>query len=162
MRTTLEREAHSARPSFSPAFHERLMERIAGEAGRSKPLETSSTLTPLRIAVRAPRSLFWFGGHLSGFVAVAAVAAVWMLDRGAIGPDRGDRAAESQPRSVAAVSASNGTPMTGIETLPLYDDLETGFRDGMWTLTASMVELPEWANLADFDAAAIVATDPSP
>jgi hypothetical protein len=44
----------------------------------------------------------------------------------------------------------------------LYDDIDAGMRAGVWMLASSLVEMPDWATLADFDADAESRDAPGP
>jgi len=150
LRRTLRRDALATRPPFSPAFHERLMERVACEAA-SKP-EVEPARPPASPAA-VPRVLVCVGGGLAALV-LASWAVVWLAGRPQDRPGTSDVAAGVVPVAVA-VLPSGDKRLVGIDTLPLYDDLDAGLRAGAWTLAESFVELPDWANLADFDAAAL-------
>lgn len=149
LRRTLRRDALATRPLFSTAFHERLVERVACEAALKSEVERPQ---PWASSPVAPRALGFAGGGLVAVV-VASWAVFWMVGGHENSPVRGDVVAGGSRISAAAQLADER--LVSFDTLPLYEDLDLGVRAGAWTLAESLVELPDWANLADFDAAAL-------
>jgi hypothetical protein len=70
--------------------------------------------------------------------------------------------AAPSPAAVVASPQPDQQSVPGIESLPLFDEIDEGVRDGVRTLAASLVELPDWASLADFDAVALLAAAAGP
>lgn len=136
----LRREARATRPGFSMAFHERLMERIVSEAGVSPRLGDGS----LRARVDWKRTAAAWAA--AGFVAALVAMVVARIPPGA---------AQSGTRAEASLasSAADSVPPVGIEGFPMYDDIDAGMRTGVWILASTLVEVPDWASLAGFDAA---------
>lgn len=135
----LRHEARSTRPSFSDALHDRLMERIASER-MSLPSRNADVLQG------RPMRLSRFAMPIAATVAVAAVMTVLVTGRG---PDEG-------PVRLVPIEFSNPSrpadmPSVGIDSLPLYDDIDAGVRAGAWMLASSLVDVPDWASLADFN-----------
>ncbi len=149
VQSALERDALATRPPFSATFHERLMDRIVCEVASGPNTERlrrkASPPASVRILARS-------GGGVAALI-VASWAVVWLAGRLGGGPGTDDVTAGSAPVAVA-VQQDDGERLVAIETLPLYDDLDSGLRASVWTLAESLIELPDWANLADFDAAA--------
>lgn len=146
----LRREARDTRPEFSDAFHARLMGCLA--------VESVSLPSP---CVDAPRRRRRGLGRLTvpaaGVLAVAVIIAVFVSGRG---PD------ETSPDSTLLAprdrQVAGPMPAVGLESLPMYDDIDAGVREGVWMLASSLVEVPDWARLADFDAPATPADAPGP
>jgi hypothetical protein len=93
---------------------------------------------------------------------VAAVACVAVLI--VFGPSRGP---EVVPDGSVSIDPEGGRdldalPSLGVESIPLYDDIDAGMRAGVWMLASSLVEMPDWATLADFDADAESRDAPGP
>lgn len=138
--TMLRSEARLTRPVFSDAFHARLIEHVAKDRG---------ALPSHDRGVAEPRSS-WLGRFAMPLAAVAAFAAAVAVLVTARGPE------EAPNGSVSMESAGqprpDGMPELGVDSLPLYDDIDAGMRAGAWMLASSLVEMPDWATLADFDA----------
>jgi hypothetical protein len=157
----LRREASRERPRFSRALHERILERlpgdvvIPGEAHAGEP-------RPVPARRRAWREV----GLPVGLAALAAVVIAGF----ATGPD----SADEPPRGavVASIDPAGGDAVAGgvppeaselgIDTVPTFDDLEAGVREGVSTLAATLLDVPEWRMLADFDAAGFLGPDAAP
>ncbi len=155
LQARLRREARRTRLDFSQAFHERLMERITHEAA-ALPKVNEHDLLPSPMA----RTPVVFSGTAAGVVAVVAavwLVAAWLPGRPPTGPSPIERAGNEE----LAVTG-DGEPFSGIEEIPMYDDIDARVRAGAWMLAASLVELPDWASLADFDAKAILADASGP
>jgi hypothetical protein len=92
------------------------------------------------------------GGGIAALI-LASWVVVWFAGRheGSSRRDGGPTSGRS-PVTVADGSPAGGL-LVSVETMPLYDDIDAELRAGAWTLAASLVELPDWANVADFDAA---------
>ena len=158
----LRREARGERPKFSAGFQTRLMRRI------ESPPESLPECLPRSVPALT-------GGQGAGHaraasrLSVAAAAAMllatllvvsWSSGFGLQSPP-----AEPAASSAVAVVASpqpDQQSVPGIDSLPMFDEIDEGVRDGVRTLAASLVELPDWASLADFDAAAMLAAAAGP
>ncbi len=154
----LRREACSERPPFSEAFHDRLMRRLPNSPG--------SRQTPLSVApVAAPPGLIR-RAMLPGSISAAVVSVAFLLVARSGLLSRADRAS----RTVAGGEAERAPPAmlaggvqgeltigqeqesVGIDRLPMFAEIEESLREGVTTLAASLLEVPEWTALADFDA----------
>ena len=157
----LRREADGERPRFSQALHERIVERLPGDvvvAGEARAGE------PRLVAARRRA---WRAVGLSVGVAVAAVVVIVGF---APTPDPADE----RPRGaiVASIDPAGGDAVAGgvppeasepgIDTVPTFDELEAGVREGVSTLAATLLDVPEWRMLADFDAAGFLGPDAAP
>jgi hypothetical protein len=138
----LRREVRDTRPEFSEAFHARLIERLAVE---SVSLPSQRDDGPRR----RPRGLARLTVPAGAAVALAALVAVLVSGRGAR-----ETAPDSTPLVPRDRQVVNTIPAGGLESLPLYADIDAGVREGVWMLASSLVEVPDWARLADFDAPA--------
>jgi hypothetical protein len=153
----LRREARGERPAFSPEFQARLERRL--EASPKRPAPPAPPTQPVR---RAGWRLF--APLAAGLVGVAAIAALAMvlpgIQPGLLGglrPGAGEGAAAALVAELGqAPAGGEGGELPPIVLLPLYDEIEAGLRDGVRTLAESFVELPDWATLAEFDAAALL------
>lgn len=162
----LRREARGERPEFSAGFQTRLMRRI----------ESLPESLPASLPECLPHSVPALTGgqgashaRAASRLPVAAAAAMlvatllvvtWSSGFGLQSPP-----AEPAASSAVAVVASpqpDQQSVPGIDSLPMFDDIDEGVRDGVRTLAASLVELPDWASLADFDAAAMLAAAAGP
>jgi AcrR family transcriptional regulator len=151
----LRREAHGERPAFSAEFQARLMRRLEPLAGR----EVAAEIRPALAAARAGGEAAWRPSWpLAAAVALVVVATGLGLVRRE-GSPRGP--ASALPAAVAVSQLPDEVPpgdeeLPGIEVLPTFDEIEQGLRDGVRTLAASLVDVPDWASLADFDAASLL------
>lgn len=50
----------------------------------------------------------------------------------------------------------------GIDRFPMFDELDAGVREGVSTLAATLLDVPEWRMLAEFDAAGFLEADSAP
>lgn len=157
----LRREAHGERPEFSAEFQARLVRRIGPLAGR----EVAAEIKPAPVASNAA------SGRRSWPLAAAAVLGLVAAGLGLVRREGPPGGPASAPRArSAAVTASEMpdevTPgdeeMLGIEQLPTFDELEEGLRAGVRTLAASLVDVPDWASLAEFDAASLLGGSDGP
>jgi hypothetical protein len=157
----LRQEAARERPLFSEALHGRILRRLPVNADAPAVIRHAEPR-----AGRAGRSAWWPSGIVAAAVAVAAAIAVI-----AVRPEP----AGGQPRSVAVVAAepaggsedaaqggATEAAEFGIERVPTFDDLEAGVREGVSTLAATLLDVPEWRMLADFDAAGFLGADSAP
>jgi hypothetical protein len=106
---------------------------------------------------RCRGGLEWLAFPAGAAVALAVIVAVFATSRA---PD------ETPPVSslfkLAEQQGRGDVPVAGIESFPLYDDIDAGVRAGVWMLASSLVEVPDWARLADFDAPASPSDAPGP
>jgi len=158
----LRREARGERPEFSAGFQTRLMRRV-------EPLPESlpeSLPRPMPVLTGSQRA-----GHAraASRLPVAGAAAVlvatlllvtWSSGFGLQSPPA--EPAAPSPAAVAASPQPDQQSVPGIDSLPMFDEIDEGVRDGVRTLAASLVELPDWASLADFDAVAVLAAAAGP
>lgn len=151
----LRREALGERPEFSAEFQARLLRRIEPLAGRAVALE----IKPVAAVARAGSGASWRRSWpLVAAAAVVVVAAGLSLVRRE-GPRSGP--AKAPLAAVVVSQLPDEVPpgdeeLPGIEQLPTFDELEEGLRAGVRTLAASLVDVPDWASLADFDAASLL------
>ena len=138
--TMLRSEARSTRPEFSDAFHARLIECFAKDRG---------ALPSRDQGVAEPRSR-WLGRFAMPLAAVAAFAAAVAVLVTARGP--GEAPNGSLSMESAGQPSPDGVPELGVDSLPLFDDIDADMRAGLWMLASSLVEMPDWVTLADFDA----------
>lgn len=147
--TRLRREAAAERPAFSPGLHERFVRRLAVDAGGQRALQPTVAAGPRRR---------WLVAVMPLAVACVAAAAVTLLIDAA--PDRRIvREWEGERPSTGAAVASDRADMDGIvglERLPMFDEIDAGLRDGVVTLAASILEVPDWTMLAELDARALL------
>ena len=152
----LRREAIAERPPFSERLHEQIV----------RQLPAARPPTPTRPAVAAalaPARLF--ARTVITLAASAALVAVLLVARPVrdadptrpLGPMQAGRAAvvaldAAAPGNggIAAPALPDETP--GIDQLPTPGEIEEELREGVTTLAASLLEVPDWASLADFDA----------
>ncbi len=154
LRTMLRREARDSMPAFSQAFHDRLVARIANDSGLSADLKRTPSQSR---SVRNSRTFV-----ISGAAGLAALIVAWIVVDWSPGRAGRESVAVMVVPGPFQALPGDGEPGSGIESLPLYDDIDRGVRAGAWTLAASLVELPDWANLADIDGAASQAGDVGP
>lgn len=154
----LRREARGERPEFSAGFQTRLMRRIESlpeSLPRSVPALTGGQgASHARAASRLPVAA------AAAMLVATLLVVTWSSGFGLQSPP-----AEPVASSAVAVVASpqpDQQSVPGIDSLPMFDDIDEGVRDGVRTLAASLVELPDWASLADFDAAAMLAAAAGP
>ena len=154
----LRREARGERPEFSAGFQTRLMRRIEPlpeSLPRPMPALTGSQRAGhARAASRLP---------VAGAAAVlVATILVVTWSSGFRLQSRPAEPAAPSPVAVAASPQPDQQSVPGIDWLPMFDEIDEGVRDGVRTLAASLVELPDWASLADFDAVAVLAAAAGP
>jgi len=154
----LRREARGERPEFSAGFQTRLMRRI----------ESLPELLPRPMPALAGSQP---AGHAraASRLPVAGAAAVLLATLVLVTLSSGFRLqspltepAAPSPVAVVASPQPDQQSVPGIESLPLFDEIDEGVRAGVRTLAASLVELPDWASLADFDAVAMLAAAAGP
>lgn len=158
----LRREATGERPMFSGRLHGRILRRLP-----VKPAAAAVIPTAEPRAEGTGRSAW---RQLSLAAAAAALAAVAIAIVGA-GPDQ----VGGPPRSVAlvAMDPAGGSEVAaageaaaaaelGIDRVPMFDELDAGVREGVSTLAATLLDVPEWRMLADFDAAGFLGADSAP
>jgi hypothetical protein len=151
----LRREAREARPAFSPEFQARLLAGL--EAGPRRPTPPAGLAAAAEPGVSAGwRPLVALAAGLAGVAAIAALA-VMLPGVQPAAPGAGEGPAAALPAAQTALPATTEpAELPAIVLLPLYDEIEAGLRDGVRTLAESLVELPDWASLAEFDAAALL------
>lgn len=158
----LRREARGERPEFSAGFQTRLMRRIESlpeslpaSLPRSVPALTGGQgASHARAASRLPVAA------AAAMLVATLLVVTWSSGFGLQSPP----AEPAAPSAVAVVASPQPDQQSvpGIDSLPMFDDIDEGVRDGVRTLAASLVELPDWASLADFDAAAMLAAAAGP
>jgi len=158
--TRLRREARGERPAFSPEFQARLVTRLEACPRRPAPMAPpAAPAQPVRRAGWRP-----FAPLAAGLVGVAAITVLAVVlpgiqpgPLGGVRPGAGE-GASAPPLDEQTLAPAGGEPdeLPAIALLPLYDEIEAGLRDGVRTLAQSLVELPDWASLAEFDAAALL------
>jgi len=148
--TRLRHESRSTRPAFSEVFQDCLMERITSD----------QALLPSRDRSELEGSLMQRGRFAMPIAAAVGLAAVMIV----LGPGRVSKVVPTATVSIerADQRSLDVLPDAGIESLPLYDDIDAGMRAGVWMLASSIVEMPDWATLADFDAVVEPRDHPGP
>lgn len=146
----LRREAHGARPEFSTEFQARLIRRIEP---LSRP-EAAAEVRPAPAAARTSGVAAW----RQSWPLAAAVLMVAAVGLGVVSREGPPPGPPSEPAAaeVASRQPPNDEELPGIEALPTFDDLEEGLRAGVRTLAASLVDVPDWASLANFDATSLL------
>ncbi|MFM8414519.1 MAG: hypothetical protein ACKOCX_07315 [Planctomycetota bacterium] len=151
--TRLRREAAADRPAFSAEWHERVVRRLVAD-GKGPRAPQPKVAEPL--AVEPRRRWIVAVIPLAAAVVVAATVVVLMHP----GPDlriggagQGERPASDA--AVASVPAEADGPV-GLERLPMFDEIDAGVRDGVASLAASLLEVPDWTMLAELDAGAVL------
>jgi hypothetical protein len=166
-RAALRGEAQRERPVFSPEFHARLMRRLTPEiptAGASQPLigrpRTQHT------SWRGPLIGGIVAGVVAGCLAAAVFTAVGPLQLGSRGVPE-EMPAGGGVRSVAvtltAADAQQGGVERGttvIERLPMFDEIDEEVRSGVVLVASSLLGVPDWRSLADFDAVGFLNAEP--
>lgn len=154
----LRREAIAERPLFS----ERLHDKIVGRLPAARPPRPARPAVAATVAPPRP-----FNRTVITLAASAALVAVAVLLMGPpardadptrpFGPIHAGGASEfaleaAAPGNggIAAASVPDETP--GIDQLPTPGEIEEELREGVTTLAASLLEVPEWTSLAEFDA----------
>jgi hypothetical protein len=156
----LRREAAGGLPLFSESLHGRIVRRL--------PVKPAAAAVMQIAEPRADGTGRSAWRQLSLAAAAAALAAVVIAIVGA-GPDQ----AGGPPRSVALVAmdpaagsevAAAGEAAAaaelGIDRVPMFDEFDAGVREGVSTLAATLLDVPEWRMLADFDAAGFLGLEP--
>lgn len=142
----LRREAARDRPVYSAVVHERML--------RQLPVEHPGRAV-IHVAEAWPVAAGHAGWRRLG--PAAAVAAVLATVIAIIGP-RPDRAT-ARPRTVTVaqpgerVGAAVEAEALGIDQVPTFAELDAEVRESVSTLAATLLDVPEWRMLADFDAA---------
>lgn len=136
----LRREALADRPAFSEAFHQRLVERMAG---------LRQPVPGLREA--ASRDRRWTVPVGVTVAMLFAAVGVSMATR----PPTGDRGASTVRQAASPTDA-------GVERLPMFDEIESEVVDGIGAMAAEFVGLPPWGDLAAFDVRSLLASDDTP
>jgi hypothetical protein len=158
----LRREAAGEQPLFSQALHGRILRGLPATpvaAGVIQPAEPRGQ--------QAGRSAWWQAilAAAATVLAVVVTAIDWDESEPAgsqllpVAIEAGDRAAGSE---VAAQGDAAAAAELGIDGIPTFDDLEAGVREGVSTLATTLLDVPEWRMLADFDAAGFLGADQAP
>jgi len=154
----LRREAIAERPPFSDRLHEQIVRRLpaARPPTPARPA-IAAAVAPARLFTRTVITL----AASAALVAVAALLVARPV-RDAdptrpLGPMNAGGAAvvaldaeASGELVVAAAALPDETP--GIDRLPTPGEIEEELREGVTTLAVSLLEVPDWTSLADFDA----------
>jgi hypothetical protein len=140
----LRREAIAERPPFSEAFHNRLARRLPAVA-RPRP-------APRRVAAVGVASLLarWAVVPLAVSVMVLAVLVLLVARPGSDTQPIQPTGVVGEASPVAAMEE-----LLAIDRLPTPGDIEEALRETMATLAVSLLDVPEWTTLADFDAGTI-------
>ena len=153
----LRREAAGERPMFSTALHERIL--------RGMPVNPPAVIRCAEPrGERVGRSM-WRQVSLAAAGAVLAVLTLainWAGLHPADGPLQGVALVATDPAGGSDAAAAGDAAELGIERVPTFDDLEAGVREGVSTLAATLLDVPEWRMLADFDAAGFLGADSAP
>lgn len=161
--TLLWQEAARDQPRFSPALHRRILRRLPVTAGRPA-VSPVCDPRPQGEGRSAWRQLGM--ATAAATVAVATLAFIAMRPDPAGGPPRAVALIAVTPAAEANESVSDGMPSgaatIGIDTVPMFDELEAGVREGVSNLAATLLDVPEWRMLADFDAAGFLGADAAP
>jgi hypothetical protein len=152
---SLRREAAGERPMFSAALHEQIL--------RGMPVKPA---TPAVIELAEPRvegvgRSAWRQVSLTvaGAALVLAVVIVGAGPDPADGPPQRVGLVATVPADGSDAAATGDAAELGIERVPMFDELEAGVREGVSTLAATLLDVPEWRMLADFDAAGFLGAD---
>jgi hypothetical protein len=154
----LRREASAERPPFSDRLHEQIVRRLPA----ARP--PTHARRPIAAALAPPRLFNRTVITLAASAALVAVAALLVArpvrDADPARPLRPMNAggaavvaldAEASGELVVAAAAlPDETP--GIDRLPTPGEIEEELREGVTTLAVSLLEVPDWTSLADFDA----------
>lgn len=158
----LRREAAGERPMFSERLHGRILRRLP-----VKPAAAAVIPTAEPRAEGAGRSVWRQLSLAAAAAALAAVvlAVVWAGPDQAGGPPRSVALVAMDPAGgseVAAAGEAAAAAELGIDRVPMFDELDAGVREGVSTLAATLLDVPEWRMLADFDAAGFLGADSAP
>lgn len=159
--TLLRHDAARDRPRFSPTLHERILRRLPMTAGRPAVIPVGE------VSPRGAGRSAWLQLGLAAAAGTAAALAIIVtrpdpaggpprtVTRIAVGPavEANESVGEDMPSGVASI---------GIDTVPMFDELEAGVREGVSSLAATLLDVPEWRMLADFDAAGFLGADAAP
>jgi hypothetical protein len=151
----LRQEAARERPLFSDVLHGRIMQQLS-----------QSPVGPGLIHAREPQpegvgQLAWWRFRwapglatlAAAIVAVVAVIGAWTDRRG----DLLESVVVAQAVAGSAPAADAADP--DFDQVPTFDELEAGVREGVSTLAATLLDVPEWRTLADFDAAGFLGSE---
>lgn len=135
--------------SMSGADDAALIERLRGEAVRSRPAFDAAAAARVIAAVRGDASV----GRIrcvrmlkSAVVVIACLAAAW----GGVG-SWGERGRLRDGTDGGSGSVAVDAPMAGLDALPTLDEVGAGVADGIGSLAATVVGLPDWRELAVAD-----------
>ena len=156
----LRREASRERPRFSQALHERILQRVPGDVVFAEGAHAGEP-GPAAAHRRAWRE-FGTPAGVAALAVVIAVFAAWPEPAGK--RPRAAAAVRVEPEGADAVAGGVSPEASdlGIDAVPMFDDLEAGLREGVSTLAATLLDVPEWRMLADFDAAGFLGPDAAP
>lgn len=152
----LRREAAGDRPTFSEALHGRMLGRLS-----VKPAAAAVIPIAEPRGARAGQSE-WRQVSLAAaaaLVAVITLAINWAGLGPADGPPRRVGLVATDPAGGSEMAAAGDAAELGIERVPMFDELEAGVREGVSTLAATLLDVPEWRMLADFDAVGFLGAD---
>lgn len=139
------------RPQFSEALHQRIVHRLPA-AVINPPATQVAAVGADRAARVAWRQVTLAVAAVT--LAIAAVIVAWRPDSAAPRPGTAAFAiVEPAGEDGFDVGHDLEESPVGIETVPMFDDLEAGVREGVSSLAATLLDVPEWRTLADFDAA---------
>ena len=146
-------EAAGERPMFSAALHERIL--------RGLPVKPPAVIP---IAEPRPQAGAWSAWcqvslTVAGAALVLAVVIVGAGPDPADGPPQRFGVVATGPADGSDAAAAGDAAELGIERVPMFDELEAGVREGVSTLAATLLDVPEWRMLADFDAAGFLGAD---
>lgn len=163
----LAEEATCERPVFSPGFHAAVMQRVRAEADRRPPRRlhappdaASCGGRPVPQPALRLAALAICGGVALMLASGFPPGQVWL------GLPAGDRvesvsAALHRDRPLPLeVAAAEETSL--IERLPLFDDIDREVRSGVVLVAASLLDLPAWRDVADFDPVGFLGVDSPP
>lgn len=156
----LRRESVCDRPQFSEALHQRIVHRLPA-AVISPPATQVAAVGAGRAERVAWRQVTPAVAAVT--LAIAAVIVAWRSDPAARRPGTAAFATvEPAVEDGSDVGHGLGESPLGIETVPMFDEFEAGVREGVSSLAATLLDVPEWRMLADFDAAGFLGADPAP
>jgi hypothetical protein len=152
----LRREAIRERPAFSPDLHRRLLERLESGPGRHLPASSSQPRAG-GVRGRSHRVRWIVTASLGGIALLASLGLVGRFwdRRGPAEPPVAGRLAAAwadleatRPGAVETLA----TDEVGIDRLPMFDEIGDGVVEGVATLAVSLLDVPDFAMLADLGA----------
>lgn len=156
-------EAARERPAFSPGFHAAVMQRVRAELpAAARPPQPRGPHAPPprdRGRVSAGAAALAIGSGLALVLAIGfspGQVRPGFPTGGRVDSVSGGRLSE-RPLSLE-VTAAEETSL--IERLPLFDDIDREVRSGVVLVASSLLDLPAWRDVADFDPAGFLGADP--